>query len=39
MYVLSVFVGSVCVVYMSLYVSVRIMGVSAGVLLSVCEFM
>ena len=26
MYVLSVFVGSVCVVYMSVYVSVRIYG-------------
>lgn len=38
-YVLSVFVGSVCVVYVSLYISVRIMGVSAGVLLSVCGFM
>ena len=36
LYVLSVFVGSVCVVYVSLYVSVGIMGVSAGGLLSVC---
>lgn len=39
LYVLSVFVGSVCVVYVSLYVSVGIMGVSAGGLLSVCGFM